>query len=336
MAEERVESDGFYEMLWDCAHCGTKGLLGKSQRRCPECGAPQEADKRYFPSEEQKREATGHVYEGADAHCPSCSAPMGARVKNCTQCGSPMDGGKEVLAAVTPAPAATPAKPAKPAKKSHVGLIVAIIAVLLVGGGAAVWALFFRTKSGTVTVAKHRWQAMIAVEQYGDQERSAWRNEVPFAASRVLCHQEQRGSHQVPDGEDCHTEKHDKKDGTYEQVKKCSPKTRSVPDYDDKCTYIVQAWNKVADLKTSGDGTTIAFASSDLPAVNAPSLPGTRRQGARSETLSLDFANGGSCDWSTSPGAAQEAEWRRIADGAALQVNLRARSDDVVCDSVIP
>jgi hypothetical protein len=29
---ERVESQGFYEMLWDCDHCDTKGLFGKSQR----------------------------------------------------------------------------------------------------------------------------------------------------------------------------------------------------------------------------------------------------------------------------------------------------------------
>ena len=41
MAEQRVETDGHYEMLWDCDHCGAKGLLGLSQRFCAECGAPQ-------------------------------------------------------------------------------------------------------------------------------------------------------------------------------------------------------------------------------------------------------------------------------------------------------
>src|SRR5580658_2753628 len=106
MADDRVESEGFYEMLWDCAHCGTKGLLGKSQRRCPECGAPQDADKRYFPTDEQKQLAVGHVYVGADAHCPSCAAAMGAKVKNCTQCGSPMDGSKEVAGVAAPVAAA--------------------------------------------------------------------------------------------------------------------------------------------------------------------------------------------------------------------------------------
>ena len=40
MTGERVESEGFFEMLWDCDHCGQQGLLGKTQRHCPECGAP--------------------------------------------------------------------------------------------------------------------------------------------------------------------------------------------------------------------------------------------------------------------------------------------------------
>ena len=77
--EERVESQGFYEMLWDCDHCETKGLLAKSQRHCAECGAPQNPDKRYFPKEGEEKRVDGHSYEGADRTCPACSAPMGAR-----------------------------------------------------------------------------------------------------------------------------------------------------------------------------------------------------------------------------------------------------------------
>ena len=50
MLKEHIESQGFFEMLWDCEHCGTKGLLGKSQRYCAECGAPQNPAKRYFPT----------------------------------------------------------------------------------------------------------------------------------------------------------------------------------------------------------------------------------------------------------------------------------------------
>ena len=34
MGDERV-----YEMLWDCAFCGTQKLLGLQHRHCPSCGA---------------------------------------------------------------------------------------------------------------------------------------------------------------------------------------------------------------------------------------------------------------------------------------------------------
>lgn len=78
MAEERVESLGFYEMLWDCEFCGTKGLLAKSQRHCPECGAKQSADARYFPKEGEETKVAGHKYESSDRYCPACNAPQGA------------------------------------------------------------------------------------------------------------------------------------------------------------------------------------------------------------------------------------------------------------------
>src|SRR4029077_20953660 len=38
MGQEREESQGFYEMLWDCQFCDTRGLLAKSQRFCANCG----------------------------------------------------------------------------------------------------------------------------------------------------------------------------------------------------------------------------------------------------------------------------------------------------------
>ena len=49
MGQEREESQGYFEMLWDCDHCDARGLLAKSQRHCANCGAPQNPDKRYFP-----------------------------------------------------------------------------------------------------------------------------------------------------------------------------------------------------------------------------------------------------------------------------------------------
>ena len=40
---------GVFEMLWDCASCDTKNLLGKTNRFCPVCGAPQDPKRRRFP-----------------------------------------------------------------------------------------------------------------------------------------------------------------------------------------------------------------------------------------------------------------------------------------------
>src|SRR5690349_14399180 len=108
---ERTESEGFYEMLWDCDHCDAKTLLGNSQRHCPNCGAPQNPDKRYFPKPGEEKKVDGHRFEGADRHCPACSAPMGTAAKNCTKCGSPLDGSKEVKGV------ATQVAPKKPRRK---------------------------------------------------------------------------------------------------------------------------------------------------------------------------------------------------------------------------
>src|SRR5689334_11908758 len=114
-------------MLWDCDHCGTKGLLGKSQRHCPECGAKQNPDKRYFPKEGEEQRIEGHNYEGADRSCGSCGAPQSAKAKNCTNCGAPLDGAAEVRG--VPAPAAAP----PPKQRRRWWIPVLIIAVIGLG-----------------------------------------------------------------------------------------------------------------------------------------------------------------------------------------------------------
>jgi hypothetical protein len=108
----------------------------------------------------------------------------------------------------------------------------------------------------------------------------------------------------------------------------CSPKTRSVPDYDDRCTYFTKEWAKVDEVSSSGIGTAVEFPTAVVS--------GQRRAGARTETLHLDFVGGKSCDWSASPGDRKETAWRGLSDGAVLAVELRARSGDVVCSSAIP
>ena len=318
--QERTESEGFYEMLWDCDHCDAVGLLGKSQRYCAQCGAPQNPDKRYFPTPEQQKRVDGHQFEGADRHCPNCSAPMGAKATNCTNCGAPLDGSapvKGVQAPVAPAPA----------KKPRRWWLVALVLVLVFGGAFGIWWRCVRTKTVELAVASHKWERTIAIEQFGDHDKSSWRNEVTGNVSGMTCMRKQRTTKQVADGEECHTERHDKKDGTFEQVKKCKPKYRSEGIDDDWCTYRVRDWSKIDEVKASSSGMAPAWPPlpAGLEATNT--FVGAKRAGARTEKLMLDFGKDGDCTVS-------DAVWQKLKDGAKVKLEVRASSGDLVCDSL--
>ena len=311
---ERTESEGFYEMLWDCDHCDTKGLLGKSQRHCASCGAPQNPDKRYFPKEGEAKPIDGHRFEGSDRQCPSCNTSMGSTAKNCTSCGSPLDGSKEVRGIAAPVAAKAPKKKIWP-------IVLAVVFVL----GFAIWFFFIRTKDAKLEITAHRWERMVALEKYGDWPQEAWRDELPKDASMPTCVQKEKSKTKVEDGEECHTEKVDKKDGTFEQVKKCSPKYRDEPVMADWCSFTVRNWKKTDEAKLSGAGMTAAWPA-NLPAADTQAQLGAIRSGARTEKLYLDFGKTGSCDVS-------DAKWRKYKDGEKVKLEVRARSGDIVCDS---
>ncbi len=313
---EREESLGFYEMLWDCDHCDTKGLLGKSQRYCANCGAPQNPDKRYFPKPGEEQRIDGHKFEGADRTCPACQAPQSAAAKNCTHCGSPLDGAAEVKGVQTPVP--------PPKKRRRIWPFV--VAVILIFG-FGIWWRCIRKVEATMTVAAHRWERSVAIEQFDQREEEAWRNEVPADASLHGCHPRQRSTRQVPDGEDCTTERRDKKDGTFEQVKKCKTRYRNEPVDDDWCSFSARRWKQIDTVKTSGTGTTPAWPT-NVPPADTPAQLGAKRAGKRTESLVLDFGNGKTCD------DVADATWRKYADGQKVKLEVRASSGDVVCSSL--
>ncbi len=324
MAHEREESQGFFEMLWDCEHCGTQGLLAKSQRHCANCGAPQNADKRYFPKEGEAVRVEGHKFEGADRTCPACGAPQSAAGHNCIRCGAPLDGSAEVRGVMS-APAAPRAAAASPSGKRRIWPFVLAVLVIFAGG---IWWRCLRTREAQVVVASHSWKRAIAIEEFAERSEEAWRNQVPPDASYPVCHDKERSRRQVPDGEECHTERRDKKDGTFEQVNKCSPKYRSEPVMDSWCRFTARRWRPVSELKTSGTGLSPAWPSeASVPAGDTRAALGARRQGRRTETLTLTFTGHGSCDVS-------EAIWRKYADGQKAKVEVRASSGDVVCSSL--
>jgi hypothetical protein len=311
---ERVQSEGFYEMLWDCDHCEAKGLLGKSQRHCPECGAPQNPDKRYFPSPEQQKRVDGHSYEGADRHCPACNAPMGAKAKNCAKCGSPLDGSKEVRGVMA-------AKPEPKKRRKIWPYVVGALSLI----GFLIWFFLIRTRDATMTVTAHRWERVITIEKFGDYEEEAWRDKMPSDAGFPTCTRRQRSTRQVPDGETCTTERVDKKDGTFEQVQRCKPKYRSEGIDDDWCRFRVQRWKRVDAVRATGSGMQPAWPE-NVPPIDVPQVIGATRSKDRTETFTLDFG-----DQSCAVGA---STWRKYKDGQKVKLEVRATTGKIVCNSL--
>src|SRR6185295_10750417 len=141
-------SERVYEMLWDCAYCGTRKLLGKTHRFCPKCGAPQDPEKRYFPTEDEKVAVEDHVYVGADRLCGNCGSAMSAKALHCTQCGAPLEGAREVKLVDAPLP---PPPPAKPARSLASCLLPVIGVVVLLVGGLLVALLWKKDLQAQVT-----------------------------------------------------------------------------------------------------------------------------------------------------------------------------------------
>ena len=90
-----------YEMLWNCEFCGAEKLLGKTHRFCPSCGAAQNPDWRYFPSDAEKVAVHDHVYHGVDKVCPACGTAQSANAEHCGRCGSPLEGAEQVIPGIS-------------------------------------------------------------------------------------------------------------------------------------------------------------------------------------------------------------------------------------------
>jgi hypothetical protein len=314
----REESLGSYEMLWDCPHCDTKKNLGVTHRHCPNCGAPQDASKRYFPSDADKVAVANHQFTGADRVCSSCSTAQSAKAKNCGKCGAPLDGMKAV-------PLILQHKAAPAAKGRPWGWYILAFVLLM---SVAIWWRCIRKKNIELDVKGHRWATVITVEEYREVGQSGWRNEVPSDARAITCSQQKRSTKSVPDGESCTMVKRDKGDGTFEEVNQCTPKTREEPVYDDHCDFRVDRWTAVDELKQAGTGLDVKWAAA--PPQPAQTVIGARRAGARDATYTLDFSDGKK----TRTCNVSEGTWRKYKDGQHVKAKARASSGELVCSSL--
>lgn len=271
-------SEKHYEMLWDCQFCGTEKLLGFTHRHCPVCGAPQDPDARYYPSDDEKIAVEDHEYAGADKICDSCNALNSGSAEYCGNCGAPLtdaararklasesrgqgekfqsSGSRDVV------------KEKFDAEMERIGVkqgasqgfnwkmaaIIGVIALVVIGVIAALTV----TREQNVVVTGHSWERVINVDEYVEFREESWHNRPPagddvFRLSGT-CVERQRGTERVPDGQTCRTVREDLGNGTFREREECTPKYKNVPVYDDWCTFTGKRWEFSYDVKTSGVG----------------------------------------------------------------------------------
>ena len=317
-----AEKETYYEMLWDCDQCSTKGLLGDSHRHCPTCGAAQDPTKRYFPEPGSEVEARNHQFVGADWACAYCSSPNSAAAAHCTNCGAGQDGTKPVaLMADTAAPAPERVAPPAPAapRSGWWRWALAFFALAVVALGF----MFTRTHEATATVSGKNWQREIQIEKFGPVSDTAWCDSLPGDAYAVSQSREQRSTRRVEDGQVCHDERIDKGDGTFVKRRECTPRYREEPVYDNRCRYQVNRWRSYRTVQ-AGPQTAAAPVWPALGNIgNANSLVGNtmgaERSGARSESYVLSLQAGGkifTCNVS-------ESVWTKYEQGSTAPLKVR-------------
>jgi len=313
-----------YEMLWDCPSCGSKKLLGKTHRFCPNCGSPQDASKRYFPSDAEKILAKDSEYFGADRVCAYCKNATGAKAKFCAACGAPLEGTAEVPRIGAAAPPASPA----PASKGRKWLWVSASA----GAAALAFIAVFLswTKPVSLVVGSHSWTREIRVERFQEVREEAWCDSMPHDARSVSRTRRVRSHRQVHDGEDCRTVRRDRGDGTFAEEEQCSPRLRKEPVYDDECRYAVDRWAHVRSEKKSGS-LPMAPSWPEVRPARAGNCLGCEREGARSELHDVRFRAG---DKELSCTLKGGGEWEAFQPGSRWEGRVRALTGGLDCGSL--
>jgi hypothetical protein len=333
VAGESSRSVGVFEMFWDCQYCDTKALLGKSNRFCPNCGAQQAAEARYFPPPGQEV-AANTEYDGADKACPACQTPNGAKAHNCRNCGSPLDGAGEVGrvadrssgAPKGPAKAAPASAPAKGKSKWPWvvgGAVLVAISCCLVS--------MFWTKNEQLTVVRHEWERTIDVETMKAVSDSAWCDSMPGGAYAVSRSREQRSTKRIPDGETCTTRDVDRGDGTFERKQDCRPKYREEPVYDDKCSFTIDRWVKARTEKAAGQGVSPEPRWPEVRLSRTGSMLGAEREGARTETYRLVLKGK---DGKQHDCRVPAAKWAQVKDGLSKEIPVTVIGGIPECDKL--
>jgi hypothetical protein len=347
--------DNVYEMLWDCKFCGTKKLLGFTQKHCPNCGGQQDPSWRYYPSDSEKIAVKDQIYVGADKICPACQSLNGAKSEFCGNCGAPLTAAAEAKRLQDQQKAQgqsfetedlakrqrqefeqsvggrmrsqdTPKRSIKPWQ-----IILAVVGLLICGG---VLATVFLTKDVTVSVSGHRWERAINIEQLKPESGRVVGTcgSAPIDAYNRSQRTEQVGSRQVPDGQECSTRRVDRGNGTFKEEQECHTKYRSEPVYGPVCYYTVDRWGVNRSVKAQGDLSTPV----NWPPTNITSSCnsiGCEREGNRSEKYVLIFTQDSK---KTFECAVPVEQWQNAKVESRFTVKQGVVLGDPRCDTLKP
>ena len=342
---------GTYQMLWDCKFCGTQKLLGVTHRHCPNCGAAQDPEQRYFPAEEDMVAVEDHPYVGADKICPACQQPNSAASAYCTECGADLATGvvaptqgvrevgtgraetdtrRDVVKDKFDAEMVRVGVTRKPGRRilglsTGVWLAVAVVVLLAILCGGAIYALTYRADA-EATVGTVTWERTIAIESLQAVSDSAWEDDVPGDAYSISCQRRERGSRQVPDGSHEECADVDQGDGTFRRECRTVQDYREESVYDDWCRFTVNRWVHLRDLEASGAGNDPPVWPSQVLALGTGTLsPGSaglggEREGARREqyavVIRLKDGKEQTCRFDS------EADWAQYRAGMAVSLKL--------------
>jgi hypothetical protein len=253
-----------YEMLWTCDVCGTEGLLGVSNRFCPNCGAAQDPRLRYFPEPGEYHRLVNHKYEGVDVICPACETPNSAATNFCVSCGADVKTGEKADVRIAGTPESTEARDLdaehwsdmqqrmgveptsstassltdtrkKRRRQLQIGGVFAVILALLGGTYGA----FFHRISEEATITGHQWERKYNIEEY-QAVRSERECPAPSGAYNISRSTRTR---QVSYQEEvCSQQNVDQGDGSFRVEEVCRSETRYRDEQYESCSYTFDQW----------------------------------------------------------------------------------------------
>jgi predicted nucleic acid-binding Zn ribbon protein len=315
-------------------------LLGIDHRHCPNCGAAQDPEWRYFPSDEDQKTITDpkYKYAGVDKTCPACGQPNSAAANFCKECGADLSNAQQVAVreAIAKGSAADTGKAddvtlkkfqeeqasIKKAeqKPSRLPLVLIGIAVVIVVIGVALFALSRSTYAASLSVKDATWERSITVEELQRESGGSWCDSRPGDAYNIITTSR---TDTRPERYQCGTttERRDRGDGSFSEVQVPKYCTRQVQYQRNWCDYNVNRWHTVNTLHTNGGPNDPLTWPNFTPRGSGGSVGDQR--GTNKETLTVTFLGLGDKAGSTyTYNPPNEDAWRKFSKGQVYSVQI--------------